>query len=175
MLFYVPHSSHFSSDDKFLVQKSFQKTSHSFQNKWTGFFQLVVVFFLLPLPSIFSSRDQSNFFLASHFYLLFLKGIHTPSLQSVAGLNWKIHSSGRMIATGLLGFTNFWNRNKTGAGMVPYLHVRFPFVMGEKSSHICFDYVWESLFKMLPVLTDCTVYIFWMGRKALGEPEPQWH
>ena len=35
--------------------------------------------------------------------------------------------------------------------MVPCLHVRFPFVIGEKSSHICFYYVCENLFKMLHI------------------------
>lgn len=37
-----------TSDNKFLVQKLFQKTSHFFQNKWIGFF--LPNFFLLPLP-----------------------------------------------------------------------------------------------------------------------------
>lgn len=45
-------------------------------------------FFLLLLPSIFSTWEQSNF-LASSFHLSFLKGIHIPSLERVAVLNWK--------------------------------------------------------------------------------------
>lgn len=65
-----------------------------------------------------------------------------------------------MISTGLLSFPKFWNRNKTGAGMVPYLHVRFSFLIREKSSHSCFDYIWKNLFNLPPILTDLSCLHF---------------
>lgn len=83
--------------------------------------------------------------MASHFHLSFLKGIYISSLKGqlawTAGISKKIPLPKKNDFHRTLGSPKFWNRNRTGAAMVPYLHARFSFLTGEKSSHICFDSV----------------------------------
>lgn len=58
--------------------------------------------------------------------------------------------------------------------MVPYLHVRFPFLEG-KNHLILVLTMYENLLKMLPIWSDSVLSTFLMGRKTLWQTEPQCH
>lgn len=83
----------------------------------------------------------------------------------------RFHSSGRMISTELLGSPKFWNKDKTGTGMVSYLHVQFPFLKGIKIISFLFWLCIGKLILKILVLSGSVLFTFSEWGKNKTKPD----